>query len=75
MDVSELINQSIKSLEKLPEDKIHEVVDFIDFLSKKYEEEKELQKGIEQIVSESKGFSFLNEEEEIYSEADLIERY
>ena len=49
MDVNELINQSIKSLEKLPEDKIHEVVDFIDFLSKKYEGEKELRKGIEQI--------------------------
>ena len=75
MNISTLINQSIKSLEKLPDNKIHEVIDFIDFLSKKHNEEKELQKGIEKIVSQSKSFSFLNEEEDIYSETDLIEKY
>ena len=35
---------------------------------------KKLQKGIEKIVSQSKSFSFLNEEEDIYSETDLIEK-
>ena len=75
MNTSSLINQSVKSLEKLPENKILEVVDLINLLSKKHNEEKELQRGIEKIVSQSKSFSFLNEEEDIYDETDLIEKY
>lgn len=47
----------------------------IEFLSKKHIEEKALQKGIEKMVSQSKSFSFLNEEEDIYNETDLIEKY
>ena len=46
----------------------------IESLSKKHIEEKALQKGIEKMVSQSKSFSFLNEEEDIYNETDLIER-
>lgn len=75
MNIDTLISQSIKSLEKLPYDKVYEVIDFIEFLSKKHIEEKELQKGIEKMVSQSKSFSFLNEEEDIYNETDLIEKY
>lgn len=75
MNIDALISQSIKSLEKLPYDKVYEVIDFIEFLSKKHTEEKGLQKGIEKMVSQSKSFSFLNEEEDIYNETDLIEKY
>lgn len=46
-----------------------------EFLSKKHIEEKALQKGIEKMVSQSKSFSFLNEEEDIYNETDVIEKY
>ena len=75
MNIDILISQSIKSLQKLPDDKVYEVIDFIEFLSKKDIEEKALQKGIEKMVSQSKSFSFLNEEEDIYNETDVIEKY
>ena len=40
MNISTLINQSIKSLEKLPKSKVYKVVDFIEFPSKKHNEKK-----------------------------------
>lgn len=69
-----LIQKTIKILEKLPDEKINEVSDFADFILKKYEEQL-MQKGIEKIVSESEAFAFLNEEEELYEEKDLKEKY
>jgi len=51
------------------------ITNFINSISEKYSEEKELQKGIENIVEKSNSFSFLNDEEDIYSEYDLIEKY
>jgi len=69
-----LINKTIETLEKLPEDKISEVANYADFVLKKHEE-KILQKGIENIVEESESFSFLKEEEDLYNEDDLKEKY
>ena len=69
-----LINRTIETLEKLPENKIHEIADFADFVLKKYEEQI-LQKGIETIISESTSFAFLHDEEDLYDESDLKERY
>ncbi len=69
-----LIKRTLKALSKLPEDKIQEVHDFADFILKKYDEEA-LQKGIEYLVSESETFDFLNEEDELYSQDDLKEKY
>lgn len=69
-----LINRTIETLEKLPEDKIHEIADFADFVLKKYEE-KTLQRGIETLASESDSFAFLQDEEDLYDENDLKEKY
>ena len=69
-----LINRTVETLEKLPEDKIHEIADFADFVLKKYEEQI-LQKGIETLISQSDSFSFLHDEEALYDESDLKERY
>ncbi len=69
-----LINRTVETLEKLPEDKIHEIVDFADFILKKYEDQI-LQRGIETLVSESDSFAFLHDEEDLYDENDLKERY
>ncbi|MCB0567095.1 MAG: hypothetical protein KDD01_22240 [Phaeodactylibacter sp.] len=69
-----LINRTVETLEKLPENKIHEIADFADFVLKKYEEQI-LQKGIETIISESTSFAFLHDEEDLYDESDLKERY
>ncbi len=74
MTKKRLINRTVETLEKLPEDKIHEIATFADFVLKKYEEQI-LQKGIETLVSESNSFAFLHDEEDLYDESDLKEKY
>lgn len=69
-----LISRTIKTLEKLPEERIHEIADFADFVLNKYEEQT-LQRGIETLVSESDSFAFLHNEEDLYDERDLKEKY
>lgn len=74
MNRDTLIRQTLKNLSKLPQDKVREISDFADFIVKKHEEEA-LQKGIEKLVSHSKSFDFLNEEEDLYSLDDLKEKF
>jgi hypothetical protein len=74
MTKKNLINKTLETLEKLPEDKIHQVADFADYVLKKHEEQT-LQKGIEVLVSRSDSFSFLHDEEDLYDESDLKEKY
>ena len=69
-----LINKTINTLSKLPNDKIREVSDFTEYVLKKYEEEI-LQEGIEKLVSDSNAFQFLNEDEDLYTVNDIIEKY
>jgi hypothetical protein len=66
-----MIEKAMKTLSMLPEDKLEEVVDFADYILKKYEEQY-LQKGIEKMVSESDAFQFLAEEdEELYNKENF----
>jgi hypothetical protein len=58
----------------LPEDKAMEISDFADFLFKKYEEQL-INDNVMALVSESKSFKFLYEEEDLYSLSDLKEKY
>lgn len=69
-----IIERTINAINRLPEDKAEEICDFADFLSKRYEEDK-LTQGIQQLVSESTAFNFVNEDEELYTIADLKEIY
>jgi len=69
-----LIDRTIKVINELPQDKAAEISDFAEFVFKRYEEN-ELIIGIQNIVSKSQAFEFLNNEEEIYSMADLKEVY
>ncbi|MDZ4844640.1 MAG: hypothetical protein SH857_03720 [Chitinophagales bacterium] len=69
-----LIKRTLTTLEKLPQEKVSEVADYVEFIFKKYEEEI-LQKGIEKIVSESKTFSYLKDEEDLYTVNELKEKY
>ena len=72
MEKEKLINKTIDTLSQLPQDRVREVNDYADYILKKYEEEI-LQKGVEQIISDSKSFEFLKDEEELYSTEDLRE--
>jgi len=65
-----VIEQTAKNLKKLPDHKLREVSDYVDFLLERVEED-ELRNHMTQAVSESRAFSFLEEEEEIYNDSDL----
>ena len=69
-----LIKKTLSTLSRLPQDRVREVSDFADYILKKYEE-RILQKGIEKLVSHTKAFDFLNDEEDLYSIRDLKEKY
>ncbi len=75
MDKEILIQRSVKSLRKLSEQRISEVADFIDFISEKYSNECDLQSNITKMVEDSNSFEFLKDEEDLYTESDLKERY
>ncbi|HVF82067.1 MAG TPA: hypothetical protein VM884_09045 [Flavisolibacter sp.] len=74
MTKEDIIQNTIRALAILPDDKAKEVSDFADFLLKKHED-LTLQKGIYQLQSESDTFNFLNEEEYLYSPADIKEKF
>ncbi len=69
-----LIKRTVKTLSKLSNEKVKEVSDFTEYIFKKYDEEM-MQKGIEKLVSNSNTFQFLMDEEDLYSEADLKEKF
>ena len=69
-----IIERTINILNQLPDEKAQEISDFADFIIKRYEEAR-LTKGIQKLVEHSTTFDFLNEDEDIYSEADLKEVY
>ena len=59
---------------QLPEDKAQEISDFADFVSKRYEEY-QLTQGIQKLATRNHTFDFLNNEEDLYTVADLKEVY
>lgn len=69
-----IIEKTLKAISLLPENKAEEISDFADFVIKKYEDQK-LTDAIQQIVTDSKTFAFLESEEELYTVADLKEVY
>jgi hypothetical protein len=69
-----LIERTLENLSKLPEQKIKEVSDFAEFLLSKMDD-KVITNGIKELVVKSKSFDFLEEEEDLYTEEDLKEKY
>ncbi|MFO7846282.1 MAG: hypothetical protein R6V27_06965 [Balneolaceae bacterium] len=74
MTKKKLIHRTVETLEKLPKEKVHEIADYADFVFKKYEEQV-IQKGLQSLVSDSNSFAFLHDEEDLYDESDLKEKY
>lgn len=69
-----LIQRTIDNLSKLPNQKLKEVSDFAEFLLSKLED-RLLTEGIQKLTNSSKSFQFLEDEEDLHSEADLKEKY
>ena len=74
MNRETLINRTINNISLLPDWRLKEISDYVDFLLKSHDDKK-ITEGIMKLTSKSKSFEFLNEEEELYNEADLIEKF
>lgn len=69
-----IIERTLKAINQLPEEKAEEILDFAEFMMKQYEEQ-QLTKGIQKMTSSSQTFDFLKDEEDLYTENDLKEKY
>jgi hypothetical protein len=69
-----LIESTIEKISQLPDLKIKEVNDFADFLLTKIDDNI-IQEGIQSLISDSKSFAYLKEEEDLYTVDDLKESY
>lgn len=69
-----IIDRTLKVINQLPEDKAEEISVFADFVMKRFEEQ-QLNEQLLQINQKSNAYEFLNDEENFYSVADLLEIY
>lgn len=69
-----LIEDTISKISRLPDVKIKEVNDFVEFLLSKIDD-KIISEGIKELISDSKAFEFLKDEEDLYTVNDLKEKY
>lgn len=69
-----IIERTVRAINQLPEDKAEQISDFVDFISKRYEEQA-LTQGIQKLTAEGGSFQFLHNEEDLYSTSDLKEVY
>jgi hypothetical protein len=69
-----LIRSTVNGLVQLPEEKVKEVSEFVDFLLARWEQE-QLIRGIQNMAKDSGGYDFLKDEPELYSVNDLKEKY
>ena len=74
MDRKVLIDNILEKIGHLPDEKIKEVNDFAEFLLSKIED-RLITEGITKLTSDSRSFSFLEDEEDLYTVNDLKERY
>lgn len=69
-----LLNKTITSLKHLPDDELKEIADFTEYLLQKHED-RLIKRSIAHLISDSVGYQFLNEEEELYFVSDIKESY
>lgn len=74
MTKESIISKTIQVLERLPKEKVAEVADFADYILKKFEDQSIIE-GIRTMAEKSDTFSFLNDEENLYDESDIIDKF
>jgi len=74
MTTKELIQKTVKYLESLPDEKVVEAADYIEYLYHKSDEQL-LQTGIQTLLNESESFIFLKDEEDKYTVKDFKVKY
>jgi hypothetical protein len=65
-----IIEKTLKAINQLPENKAEEISDFAVFVMKRFEESR-LTEAIQIMASKSDSFSFLNNDEDLYSAEDI----
>jgi hypothetical protein len=69
-----IIERTIEAINQLPDDKAEEIFEFADLVRKRYEE-RQLTNEIQSLISNGSSFGFLDQDEDLYSIADLKEVY
>ena len=69
-----LLKDALNKINKLPNAKLEEINDFADFLLTRLDDQF-INENIKELTSNSTSFDFLKEEEEIYDESDLKEKF
>ena len=69
-----IIERTVNLINQLPENKAEEISDFAQFIVKQYEEHI-LTHEIQKLSEQSKSFSFLHDDENLYTIADLKKVY
>ena len=73
MERDQLIKQTTNRISLLSDTKLREIADYVEFLLQK--NEKRLVRDVTDLAASSKSLDFLEEEEELYGDADIIEKY
>ncbi len=71
MTKQNIIEKTVHIINLLPQEKAVDIYDFADFLMKKQEEQNLVQQ-MGYIVAESSSFEFLKNEEDLYTENDVV---
>lgn len=74
MNKDVVLKQTITNLSKLSDRRLKQVSDFVEFLLQK-KEDRELLNDIQNNATESETFDFLKEDEELYNDDDLSEKF
>lgn len=69
-----IIENTLKMMHALPEDKAAEISDFASFLLKRFEEDEWI-RGLQRLTEDSPSFDFLQNEPDLYDTSDLKEVY
>lgn len=72
MERQQVIDKTIQYLKILPENKVEEALDYIEYLYNK-NEDSILTEGMMRLSAESGSFDFLEDEEELYTYDDIKE--
>jgi hypothetical protein len=74
MTKQSIIERTVKIINSLPDSKAEEISDFADFVIKRYEDQRLLE-DLQQVITNSQAFEFLHDEEDMYTEEDIKEKY
>jgi len=69
-----LIKKTMDNLNRLPDQKLQQVLDFAELLLSKIDDQL-ITQGIQKLAKDSKVYKFLEEEDDLYSVLDLKEKY